>query len=48
VQRWLEASEITRGAVFRAVDRYDNVSRERRSESLDRTRMAWRSDANSR
>jgi hypothetical protein len=27
VQRWLEAAEITRGAVFRAVDSHNNVSR---------------------
>jgi integrase len=30
--RWLEAAEITRGAVFRAVDRHDNVSRQRLSD----------------
>ncbi|HEY1292775.1 MAG TPA: site-specific integrase [Chloroflexota bacterium] len=32
VQRWLEAAEISRGAVFRAVDRHDNVSSERLSD----------------
>jgi integrase len=32
VQRWLEAAEISRGAVFRAVDRHDNVSRQRLSD----------------
>ena len=32
LRRWLEAAEITRGAVFRAVDRHDNVSRVRLSD----------------
>jgi integrase len=32
VQRWLEAAEISRGALFRAVDRHDRVSRLRLSD----------------
>jgi integrase len=32
VQRWLEAAEISRGAVFRSVDRHDNLSHERLSD----------------
>jgi integrase len=32
VQRWLEAAEIARGALFRAVDRHDSVSPDRLSD----------------